>query len=58
MRKQHARGRVAFRRSTCGFSVPGAVLPGADGGPSALPDPGGFRRPSSAPRPAIEGSPS
>jgi hypothetical protein len=27
-----AKARVAFRRSTCGFSVPGTVLPGADGG--------------------------
>ena len=39
--------RRASRRSTCGFSVPGAVLPGGmTGAPFGSPHPGGSRRPS------------
>ncbi len=40
-----------------GFSVPGTVLPGADGRPYGQLYPGSFRRPSSTPRPAIQGGP-
>src|SRR5450830_888299 len=40
-----------------GFSVPGAVTSGRGRGPSRAPDPGSFRRPSSAPRPALAGVP-
>ena len=50
------RRRRASRRSTAAISVPGAVLPGADGGACAVARSGQLRRPSSAPRPAIEGS--
>jgi hypothetical protein len=48
----------APRRSIAAFLSLGAVLPGADGGLAANRYPGSFRRPSSAPRPAIKGSPS
>jgi len=39
------------------ISVPEAVTSGRGREGCALPDPGSFRRPSSVPRPAIEGSP-
>jgi hypothetical protein len=39
------------------FLISGPCFRARMEGPSALPDPGSFRRPSSAPRPAIKGSP-
>jgi len=48
---------LATRRSTAAFLSPGPYFRMPTGGLFALPDPGGFRRPSSAPRPAIQGSP-
>ena len=48
----------APRRSIAAISVPGTTLPRAEGPVFPGPDPGSFRRPSSASRPAIQGSPS
>jgi len=57
LRRGHPWRRArAPRRTIGGFSVPGAVLPGAERSALHAPDPGGFRRPSFPPRPAIEGS--
>src|ERR1019366_4559018 len=51
----HCRERGRLSSLHGGFSVPGAVISGRGREGFPLPDPAGFRPPSSAPRPATEG---
>jgi hypothetical protein len=56
-RRRALRKRARHSALHRGFSVPGTVTSGREREGCALPDPGSFRRPSSAPRPALAGSP-